>query len=170
MSPAPRHPQTHEPLGSYHEFHDAAQALADATPLPADLPAVVPAEQPLTSLQMRVEAFIQEKVRPAAAAERAAGEAEMAAPEDPWGSMGGGHNTYHQTGMLPVPGEIRQMSARGRGGKLVTRVFHEGTGRFIDVPVDERAHSRSLEDARERLQAGEGAPIARLKRKQSRQV
>lgn len=90
--------------------------------------------------------------------------------EDPYASLGGGHNTYQQQGFLPAGRveDARTQVTRGRGGKLVTRITL--AGKFIDVPIDEHnSNASSIEAAKEHLVHGKGTPTGRLRRRSSRE-
>lgn len=131
------------------------QAVAEARI--ASLPAMIRAKE----IGVRITAKEAAKVALAA---------DQDDPEDAWNSMGGGNNTYHQQGFVPIGRveDTRTQVTRGRGGKLVTRVTL--AGKFIDVPVGENSSNiHDLEAAKVRLVHGQGTPTRRLRRKANRE-
>ncbi len=188
-------PDTNEPIRTSAEFSQIADRLARrAAGLPEydmddperpftpeyDPPAIIPEEgvigtdgsledatEPKTKPLEQKMAAILEKVRETAGRTAIQGGDSQDDPEDAWGSLGGGHNTYHEEGNLPVgnPEDAKTHVTRGRGGILVTRV--ELAGRFKDVPVrdgpGQGSNWQEVEKAKEQLALGKGTPTDRLR-------
>ncbi|HSX27200.1 MAG TPA: hypothetical protein VLG25_00270 [Patescibacteria group bacterium] len=176
----PHNPETNQPIQSWSEFQDVARQTAGLDHAVDDPGRPFESTTELTDPNISAEPVsadgrevpkdiyshmdqIMERVKAKNALADTALQAAQDEREDPWASMGGGHNTYHQEGFLPTGREedATVTLARTRKGQLVHRV--KLAGHFIDVQVDEhRPNSNQIEAAKKSLVRGGGTLESRL--------